>query len=55
MGALQPGHLLLILVIALIIFGPGKLSDLGSQLGKGIREFREASEAKNAPEALPVS
>ncbi len=33
-GLFQPMHLLLILVIALIIFGPGKLPELGSALGK---------------------
>lgn len=38
-----PGELLLILLIALIIFGPGKLPELGKALGKTIREFREAT------------
>lgn len=41
-GLLQPTHLLFILVIVLIIFGPGKLPDLGRGLGKGIREFKSA-------------
>ncbi len=41
-GLLQPMHLLLIVVIALIVFGPGKLPELGAGLGKGIREFRKA-------------
>jgi len=44
MGALQPMHLLVILVIVLIVFGPGKLTELGGQLGKGVREFRQLSE-----------
>jgi len=44
MGALQPMHLVVILVIVLIVFGPGKLTELGGQLGKGVREFREVSE-----------
>ncbi len=41
-GLLQPTHLFFILLIVLIIFGPGKLPDLGRGLGKGIREFKEA-------------
>ena len=36
-------ELIIILVIALIIIGPGKLPDVGSSLGKSIREFRKAS------------
>jgi sec-independent protein translocase protein TatA len=38
-------ELILILVIALIIFGPGKLPEIGSSIGKAIREFRQASTA----------
>ncbi len=41
-GLLQPTHLFFILLIVLIIFGPGKLPDLGRGLGKGIKEFKEA-------------
>lgn len=36
-------ELILILVIALIVFGPGKLPDVGRALGKTIREFKKAS------------
>jgi len=35
--------LIIVLVIALIIFGPGKLPELGKTLGKGITEFRSAT------------
>jgi sec-independent protein translocase protein TatA len=38
-----PWELILLLVIVLIIFGPGKLPDIGNAVGKGIREFRKAS------------
>jgi sec-independent protein translocase protein TatA len=38
-----PLELIIILVIALLILGPGKLPDVGSALGKSIREFRKAS------------
>ena len=41
-GIFQPLHLVVILVIVLIIFGPGKLPDLGRGLGKGIKEFKDA-------------
>ena len=41
-GLLQPTHLLLVLAIALLIFGPKKLPELGSGLGKGIRGFKDA-------------
>lgn len=43
MGLLQPWHLIIILVIVLIIFGPGKLPDIGKAMGKTIREFKQAS------------
>lgn len=38
-----PGELILILVIALVVLGPGKLPDVASSLGKSIREFRKAA------------
>jgi sec-independent protein translocase protein TatA len=41
-GWLSPVHLVIILVIVLVLFGPGKLPDLGKGLGKGIREFKDA-------------
>jgi TatA/E family protein of Tat protein translocase len=42
-GAGHWPYLIILLVIVLIIWGPGKLPDLGSALGKGIREFRKAT------------
>jgi sec-independent protein translocase protein TatA len=44
-GLLQPNHLLMILVVALFIFGPKKLPELGQGLGKGIRSFRNSLKA----------
>ena len=41
-GLFQPTHLLLVMGIALIVMGPGKLSDVGSSLGKSVRDFRKA-------------
>lgn len=44
---LEPTHLLFLLIIVLIIFGPGKLPELGRGLGKGINEFKGALSGKN--------
>ena len=41
-GLLQPMHLVVILGIALLVFGPKKLPELGKGLGESIRGFREA-------------
>jgi len=38
-----PFELLIILVLALLVLGPGKLPEVGSALGRTIREFRKAS------------
>jgi len=42
-GKLGMPELILILAIALIIFGPRKLPEIGRSIGKGIREFRQAT------------
>jgi len=42
-GIMQPTHLILILVVVLIIFGPGKLPEAGKAMGKMVREFRRAT------------
>ena len=44
MGQLGFSEILVIFVIALLVFGPKKLPDLGKSLGKGIREFRKATD-----------
>ena len=40
-GLFQPTHLLVILVVCLLVFGPKKLPELGKGLGDGIRGFRD--------------
>ncbi len=42
MGILEPGHLVIILAIALLVFGPKKLPELGKGLGESIRGFKNA-------------
>ena len=50
-----PLELIVVLIIALIVIGPGKLPDVGSALGKSIREFRKAStDVKEATSLEPV-
>ncbi len=48
-GLFQPIHLVLILAVILIVFGAGKLPEMGGALGRGIREFR--SEVQNATDS----
>ena len=48
MGALEPPHLIIILILVLVIFGPGKLPQLGKAIGDGIRELKHASSEENA-------
>ncbi|MDA8237570.1 MAG: twin-arginine translocase TatA/TatE family subunit [Chloroflexi bacterium] len=68
MPNIGPVELIIILVIALLILGPGKLPDVGAALGKSIREFRKAASdvqesvkldaappAAPAPPAVPVA
>jgi sec-independent protein translocase protein TatA len=49
-GLFQPMHLIVILVIVLVIFGPGKLPEMGGAIGKAIRGFKQAM---NEPEKKP--
>lgn len=57
-GLFQPMHLLVIFVIALLIFGPKKLPELGKGLGEGIRALKDSmkdhdAKAENKPETKP--
>ena len=46
-GLFQPTHLIILFVIALLIFGPKKLPELGKGLGESIRGFKSAMAAKD--------
>ena len=53
-GLFQPMHLIVILIIVLIIFGPGKLPEIGSTLGKAIKGFKKSmAEPEEKPKELP--
>jgi sec-independent protein translocase protein TatA len=54
-GIMQPMHLLVILVIALLFFGPAKLGELGKGLGDGIRHFKNAMKEGSEPAAPAAS
>jgi sec-independent protein translocase protein TatA len=41
-GLLQPTHLIILLVIALVFLGPKRLPDAGRALGQGLREFKNS-------------
>ena len=53
-GLFQPTHLLVIFGIALLVFGPKKLPELGKGIGEGIRGFKSAikAEVDNIPTAI---
>ena len=63
LGNIGPLEIVVVLIIALIVFGPKRLPELGRSLGKGIREFRgslggdddddEADRASSPPEIEP--
>ena len=57
-GLFQPMHLLVIFFIALLVFGPKKLPELGKGLGEGIRALKEGmkdndTKAETKPEVKP--
>ncbi len=56
MDLLSPIHLIVLLVVALLIFGPKRLPEIGSGLGKSIRAFKASMEgemAKDTPTIAP--
>jgi sec-independent protein translocase protein TatA len=48
-GLLQPWHLIIIIAIALLIFGTGKFAALGKGMGEGIRNFKSAMKEGEEP------
>jgi sec-independent protein translocase protein TatA len=49
---LRPQHLLLILGVAILFFGPQKLPELGKEIGRGIRGFKESMKDVNSETAV---
>jgi sec-independent protein translocase protein TatA len=54
-GLFQPMHLLVIFGIALLVFGPKKLPELGKGIGEGIRGFKSAMKADEEKPAVTTT
>ena len=54
-GLFQPMHLLVIVGIALLVFGPKKLPELGKGIGEGIRGFKAAMKAEEEKPATAIA
>jgi TatA/E family protein of Tat protein translocase len=48
-GLFSPVHILVILLVALIVLGPGRLPEIGRQVGKASREYRRFQDLVNDP------
>jgi sec-independent protein translocase protein TatA len=58
MGSLSPIHWLIVIVIVLLVFGPGRLAGVGKGLGEGIRQFKKGlndDEKKDDADAKDVA
>ena len=52
MGSIGPIEIVLLGVVALLLFGPNRLPEIGRQLGKGMRDFKQSLEGTGIKEAL---
>jgi sec-independent protein translocase protein TatA len=50
-GLLQPTHIIFVIVIALLVFGPKRLPEMGRSIGNGIREFKDSIDGNSSPDA----
>jgi len=55
MDIFAPSHLLILLAIVLIIFGPSKLGDVGGAMGRAIRDFKRAMNDPEDSKAMTVA
>jgi sec-independent protein translocase protein TatA len=55
-GLVTPWHLAIVLVVALLVFGPKRLPEMGRSLGKGMREFKDSLSGEDREHAdAPVT
>ena len=50
LGGIGPTELIIVLVIILVVFGAGKLPDIASGLGKGLKDFKKVMEDPDEPD-----
>jgi sec-independent protein translocase protein TatA len=50
LGGIGPTELIIVLFIILVVFGAGKLPDIASGLGKGLRDFKKVMQEPDAPD-----
>ena len=55
MDIFAPSHLLILLAIVLIIFGPSKLGDVGGAMGRAIRDFKHAMNDNDDAKAVTAA
>lgn len=55
MGRFSFGEIALVLVLALLFFGAGRVADIGKGLGEGIRNFKKGLREEDEPEKLPAA
>jgi len=51
-GMLTPGHLMLVLVVVLMLFGTKRLPEVGRSLGAGLRDFKQSLDGREEPDRL---
>ena len=54
MGTFSLAHWLIVLAVVLVVFGPGRISGMMGDLGKGIRSFRQGMAEDEKTEAAPL-
>lgn len=55
MGNIGPMEIAIVAIIALIVFGPSRLPELGSSLGKGMREFKSSISGEPSEDSLKAA
>jgi sec-independent protein translocase protein TatA len=51
-GMLTPGHLMLVLVVVLMLFGTKRLPEVGRSLGAGLRDFKQSLDGRDEPDRI---